>query len=147
MTGVKWQITVTGALGLCLVGTSAAPQTLPSRTSAPKANVAAGIAGQVDPGARAFLQCRSCHTLKRGQADMVGPNLFGFFGTRVATHRPSFSYSAAARTSDVVWSDSNVDKWLEDPAAAIPGTSMAFAGIKRADTRAALIAYLKRQTQ
>ena len=100
-----------------------------------------------DAGARAFLQCRSCHTLARGQADMVGPNLAGFMGTRAGSHRPGFVYSPALRASTLVWNDATLDRWLENPAATIPGTTMAFIGMKKPETRAALIAYLKRETR
>jgi cytochrome c len=146
MAFVKYLMPV-AFLGFVLGATPAIPQSIPSKakTSVPAASVS--TAPQADAGARAFLQCRSCHTLKRGQADLVGPNLYGFMGTRAGTHRPRFAYSSAAKNSNLVWTDASLDRWLENPAATIPGTTMAFAGIRRAETRAALIAYLKRETQ
>jgi len=116
---------------------------LPSTAQAQAKNQNAGV----DLGARAFIQCRSCHNLKPHEPDEVGPNLAGFLGTRIATHRPNFKYSEAAKASPLVWTDANLDRWLEDPSATVPGTNMAFVGIKKAETRAALIEYLKRETR
>ena len=95
---------------------------------------------------RAFLQCRSCHTLQAGAADNVGPNLFGFLGKRAGTNRASFSYSTQMRASTIVWNDANLDRFLEKPGAVIPGTKMAFIGMARADQRQALIAFLRANT-
>lgn len=146
MAFVKY-MTPLALLGYLLVATPAIPQSVAGKAKAGPPAAALSIAPQADAGARAFLQCRSCHTLKRGQADLVGPNLYGFMGTRAGTHRPRFAYSSAAKNSNLVWTDASLDRWLDNPAATIPGTTMAFAGIRRAETRAALIAYLKRETQ
>jgi cytochrome c len=98
-------------------------------------------------GARAFIQCRSCHTLKPQQGDQIGPNLAGFFGRQITTNRPEFKYSEAAKGSKLVWNEANLDLWLENPSGLIPGTTMAFVGIAKPETRAALIAYLKKETR
>jgi cytochrome c len=106
----------------------------------------ATMATPPNAGSRAFLQCRSCHTLQAGGPDNVGPNLFGFWGKKAGTNRPSFGYSTQMRASPVTWTEANLDKFLERPTAVIPGTKMAFVGLARPDQRQALIAYLRQAT-
>ena len=133
-------IAVAGVAALC--GAGPALSQTPSAQDGPKA-----AAMGPDLGARAFLQCRSCQNLKSGQPDTVGPNLAGVFGTRIGSNRPAFAYSDASKASSIVWTAANMDRWLENPAAVVPGSSMAFAGISNADTRAALIVFLRRETR
>ncbi len=136
----------------------AAAEGVPRNQAPPAATAQAGTGPATEPppqaltavrdlGARAFLQCRACHNLKPGQPDTVGPNLAGSFGARFGANRPAFNYSDAAKASMVVWNDTSLDRWLENPAAVVPGSKMAFAGIKSPDTRAALIEFLKRETR
>lgn len=122
----------------------AAPAT--SRNSAEEAAPRAATTAP-DLGARAFLSCRSCHNLKPSQPDTIGPNLAGFLGTRMGTNRPAYNYSDAAKASTVVWTDATLDRFLERPSAVVPGSRMAFAGISSPEMRAALIAYLGRETR
>jgi cytochrome c len=56
---------------------------------------------------------------------------------------PGYSYSAALKSSTLVWDEATLDRWLTNPAALVPGTAMAFAGLPKPEDRAALIAYLK----
>jgi cytochrome c2/uncharacterized protein (DUF1330 family) len=133
---------------------SAAPPATPDTTSpspspspTPTPTASSTPAAARDLGARAFLQCRSCHNLKPGQPDTVGPNLAGSIGARFGANRPAFNYSDAAKASMIVWTDATLDRWLENPAAVVPGSKMAFAGIKSADARTALIEFLKRETR
>lgn len=105
-------------------------------------------AAQASPnaGARAWLACRSCHTLKAGEPNKIGPNLAGIAGARAAT-RPGFTYSPALKESRLVWTDANLDSWLALPGKLVPGSRMAFAGIKDPASRAALIAYIKTEAR
>jgi len=100
----------------------------------------------VDPesGQRAVfrLGCVACHSLRRDGPNGIGPNLFNVVGAAKASHA-GFVYSQALRAKGGVWSIDALDAWLTKPSAFAPGTRMSFAGIDDADTRAAVIAYLR----
>jgi len=93
-------------------------------------------------GERSFkAKCASCHTLEDGGPNGTGPNLYATLGA-VKQNRSGFSSSGALRTTDGDWSWGNMDAWLENPGRYARGTSMAFAGLKRDDERASVLAYL-----
>lgn len=92
-------------------------------------------------GERVFGQCRSCHTLPAGGPNLVGPNLHGVFTRRIGT-KPDYSYSEPARTAGFQWDAAHLDRWLTDPRGFLPGTKMAFAGVKDPNDRRDVIAYL-----
>jgi len=96
-------------------------------------------------GKLVFLQCQACHEVTPGSPTLVGPNLAGVYG-RKAGSLPGYDYSPPLKASGLVWNDANLDKWLTNPAALVPGTKMAFAGITSPDLRADVIAYLKTTT-
>ncbi len=99
----------------------------------------------VDRGQTLFTQCRACHSLNEGGANKVGPNLFGVFG-RKAGMTPGFAYSDAMANSDVIWTEEAMGEWLARPSQFLPGNRMIFFGIKDAQDRASLIAYLQQET-
>jgi cytochrome c len=72
----------------------------------------------------------------------VGPSLAGIVG-RPAGSIPGFRYSEANKGSGITWTEQELYVYLEDPKKKIPGTIMAFAGIKDSQKRADLISYLK----
>ncbi len=92
-------------------------------------------------GERGAALCKACHSLEEGGSNMIGPALFGFFGTSVGT-RSGFEYSAVMRNADFVWTPAAVDAWLAQPGRFLPGNRMTFAGVPRKDDRDDLIAYL-----
>ena len=85
--------------------------------------------------------CRACHSLEKGGATLLGPNLFGIFGKR-AGGSEDFVYSEALATAGFVWTPRALDAWLAQPARFLPGNRMSFAGVLRESDRNDLIAYL-----
>jgi cytochrome c len=96
-------------------------------------------------GAKVFRQCQACHVLEPGQ-NRVGPTLHGIFG-RTAGTVEGFKYSEANKSSGKVWSAETMFTYLENPRASIPGTIMAFAGLKKEQDRLDVIAYIKQQSK
>lgn len=96
-------------------------------------------------GERSLSKCRSCHVFAEGDLkSMPGPNLYGVVGGPVA-HLEGYAYSAAFQekhAEGMTWTFENIDAFLEAPSRDIPGTKMTFAGLKRPDERANVIAYL-----
>lgn len=97
-------------------------------------------------GEKIYERCSACHAIDR---DRTGPRHAGLFG-RVAGSVPNFPYSAAmkkAGANGLVWNDDTLNAFLESPTTYIPGTRMGYAGVKDAQERADLIAYLKKATR
>ena len=103
---------------------------------------AADAAPSGDPvrGAAIYERCGACHSLER---DRTGPRHCDLIG-RKAGSVPGFGYSRAMRQADIVWSRATLDGFLESPRKAVPGTIMGYAGVKAAEDRRDLIAYLER---
>ncbi len=102
---------------------------------------APAIADPVTDGQQVFVQCKACHATVAGKTSF-GPNLFGVAG-RKAGSLPGFKYSAAMTAAGFKWTDANLDAFLTDPKAKVPGNAMPYSGVKDAAKRTALIAYLK----
>ncbi|MEQ9560950.1 MAG: cytochrome c family protein [Woeseiaceae bacterium] len=96
-------------------------------------------------GERVAMQCKACHSLHEGGANMVGPNLFGVFGRKSASNA-AFQYSVALQNANIVWSPAALDAWLVSPAQFLPGNRMPFAGVRDEEERNSLIAYLLSET-
>jgi cytochrome c len=102
----------------------------------------AWAAGDAAEGEKIFKRyCTTCHIATEKGSPRQGPTLFGVVG-RKAGSVEGFRYTSANKNSGHVWTAEELDKYLTDPRGVIPGTSMAFAGIKNADERANLIAFL-----
>lgn len=93
-------------------------------------------------GEKVFKKCAACHKVGDGAKNAVGPQLNDLFG-RAAGSIEGFKYSSAMVESGIVWDDETVAAYLENPRGAVKGTRMAFAGLKKADDVANVIAYLK----
>lgn len=99
-------------------------------------------AGDPARGARGFQACMICHSVNAGEHS-TGPSLANLLSRKAGTTEGFPHYSQALKASNVIWNENNLDKWLNDPRRFIPGTSMAVQGIKDAQERADVIAYLK----
>lgn len=85
--------------------------------------------------------CMACHSLKKGGPNMIGPALYGFFGTEVGT-RSGFEYSVVMRNAGFTWTPEALNAWLAQPGRFLPGNRMTFAGVSKQGDRDDLIAYL-----
>lgn len=86
-------------------------------------------------------QCATCHTTNLSDPVRQGPPLFKVVGRPVGK-ADGFRYSAGFTEANFVWDDARLDAYLTNPQAMIPGSVMAYRQAK-AETRAAIIAYLK----
>ena len=100
-------------------------------------------AAQLSSGEKAFAQCKACHSIEKGKADGVGPNLYGVYGSKAGAHSATFRYSAAMKASGQTWNDTTLNSFLLAPTKAVPGTKMTYGGVKDDTKRAALVYYLK----
>ena len=98
-------------------------------------------AADVEAGKTKFKLCAICHTAEAGK-NKVGPSLFGIIG-RKAGSLEGYNYSDAMKNFGKTWTPENLDAYLADPHAVVPGTKMIFPGIKDKTERANLIAYLE----
>lgn len=105
----------------------------------------AKLTGDPAAGERVFRQCMACHSLKAGE-NKTGPSLHGIIG-RPAGQVPGFNYSDANRNSGKTWTQQAMFEYLENPRATIPGTIMAFAGLRKPEDRANVIAYISLHDQ
>ncbi|GGE42267.1 cytochrome c [Primorskyibacter flagellatus] len=94
----------------------------------------------VDAGAKVFGKCKACHKIDGSNA--TGPHLDGVVG-RAVDAVDGFAYSGALEEHFDTWSPENLNVFLENPKGAAPGTKMSFAGLKKAQERADLVAYLQ----
>ncbi len=104
-------------------------------------------AQDVAAGKKVFRRCTACHTVDEGGKNKVGPNLWDIFGSTAGARPTGYKYSDAIKDSGVVWDDATMSEYLENPRKMIPKTRMAFPGLKKAEQRADVIAYLKSVTQ
>ena len=96
-------------------------------------------------GAIQAHMCRACHSFDKGGPNMIGPALFGFFGTRAGS-REGYDYSSVMQNASFVWTPRALDGWLAQPGRFLPGNRMTFAGVMRQSDRDDLVAYLLART-
>jgi len=101
-----------------------------------------GYAQDAASGEKVFVQCKACHQIGENAKNAVGPELNGLFG-RKAGSVPGYSYSAANKNSGITWDEATFREYIKDPKAKIPGTKMAFPGLKNPKQVDDVVAYLK----
>lgn len=104
-------------------------------------------AQDAEAGAEVFKKCRACHQVGADAKNLVGPVLNGIVG-RKAGSIEGFNYSEANKEAGgkgLVWTEAELDKYLEAPAKYMPKNKMAFVGVKDEKDRKDVIAFLKAQ--
>src|ERR1700693_1142735 len=87
------------------------------------------LAQDLAAGEQSFRKCLPCHAIGEGAKNKVGPELNGPDGGKSGTAE-GYSYSDANKNSGITWNEAQFKEYIRDPKAKIPGTKMAFAGIK-----------------
>ena len=116
-------------------------------TLAVAAGLAAPAAAQAVDGKKLFnARCAVCHwdPGKPGETVRMGPSLTGVVGRKAGTHPKFTRYSKAMKAYGKPWAEANLSAYLENPRKVVPGTNMAFPGLKKPEERAAIVAYLKK---
>ncbi len=102
--------------------------------------------GDAAAGEAVYRECKRCHQVGPEAKHRIGPHLNGIFGRQAASH-DGFRYSKAlvqAGEGGLEWHADTLDTFLENPRAVAKGTRMSFKGLKDAEDRVNLIAYLRR---
>jgi cytochrome c len=126
---------------------AAEPTDAGAAEAAPAAVPIADLMAKADPakGEVLFKKCMSCHTAEKGAGNKVGPNLYGVVGRPIA-HLTDFGYSTPIKEfsqgGKEVWDWDHLNHFLTAPKKYIKGTAMGFAGDKKDDERADIMAYL-----
>ena len=84
--------------------------------------------------------CIACHSFN---CNRQGPMLKGIFGRKAAAIPDFPYYSESLRKSGIVWDEATLDRYLADPAAMVPGTTMTLGQVKDAKQRRDLLAFLR----
>lgn len=103
---------------------------------------AAAADGDAALGQKVFLKCKACHQIGATAKNAVGPELNGLFG-RHSGAVEGYKYSDANKNSGIVWDEAVFREYIHNPKAKVPGTKMAFPGLKDDQDIDNLIAYLK----
>jgi cytochrome c len=103
---------------------------------------AAALVGDADRGEQIYQACQDCHSLDKND---VGPRHRGVYG-RKAGSLSDYAYSDALKSSNIVWNEETLDRWLTNPQAVAPGAKMFFHLANQQD-RADVIAYLRERAK
>jgi len=96
-------------------------------------------------GEKVFKKCVACHSIAESGGNKIGPALWGVLGRKVGSVS-DYKYSKAMSAYGKNWSFEEMDGFLTNPKNWIKGTKMSFAGLKKAEDRAAIILYMNENT-
>ncbi len=100
--------------------------------------------GDAAAGEKVFNKCKACHQVGADAKNRVGPVLNGIVGAEIASVA-DFSYSDVfleMKADGFTWTDENLSAYLTDPKAVAPGGKMSFAGLRKEEEIANVIAYM-----
>jgi cytochrome c len=129
-----------GWTGIAVAGGGDQPGAAPAASKAPFLAAASAAAPPPAPPA-AFAVCATCHSVKKGERSGFGPNLYGVAGSRAGAVA-GYGFSPAMKNSKVIWNRDALDRFIGAPQTVVPGTKMAFPGVKDAAKRKAIVDYL-----
>jgi len=140
----------TPRLSLCLAAASllsltglALPQIASAEPQAAESVDGLLATADVTAGAKTGKACQTCHSVDKGGATRIGPNLWNIVNRPVGSVA-GFHYSTAfKKVTAKTWSYHELNEWLYAPSAEAPGTTMSFAGVKKTQDRANVIAWLR----
>lgn len=95
-------------------------------------------------GAKLFKKCASCHSANKGGGSKIGPNLYKVVGRKRASFA-GFAYSDAMKAKGGSWNRKSISQFIKKPKKYLPGTKMAFPGLKKPQARADIILFLESQ--
>jgi len=103
------------------------------------------VTADLERGSKVSISCQACHSIGKGELAKLGPNLYSVLGRDIASKK-DYNYSAAFTEQKGNWSFEKLDRFIQNPSQVIPGTAMTFPGIKSKVDRAAIIAWLRLQS-
>ena len=95
----------------------------------------------IEKGMKTAKKCVSCHSFESGGANKIGPALYGVVDRPVAK-AAGFKYSGTLAGMGGNWDYQALNGFLLNPKKYAVGTSMSYAGLRKASDRANIIAYL-----
>jgi cytochrome c len=102
--------------------------------------------GDISGGERMYRACAACHSLEPDR-NMTGPSLAEVWNRKSGSLASFPRYSPALKSAGIIWNDDTLDEWIKDPQHFIPGNTMTFPGIRNAQQRTDLLAFLKDVTR
>ncbi len=97
----------------------------------------------LERGQKLSKACAACHSFDKGGANGVGPNLYNIVGAQKQSHA-GYKYSGALNAQGInEWNYVALNKFLWKPKKYAPGTKMSYAGLKKPEDRAAMVAWLR----
>ena len=101
--------------------------------------------GDARKGAEIWGECSGCHQVGPEARNAIGPKLNGIFGRKAAS-LDDYTYSKSllrAGRDGLFWTLETLDAYIENPRTFASGTRMSYRGLKDAEKRADLLAFLR----
>lgn len=121
---------------------AALASTGPAKKAGPDPVLALLAEADIARGAKLSKACAACHSFDQGGVNKVGPNLWNIVN-KAKGSQAGFSYSSAITETGGSWDYDALNHFLYKPKAYISGTKMNYAGLKKTEDRAAMIAWLR----